>query len=117
MKFRAVDQSILNSRRTEGPDWDRISREITSAKWLVWHGKGRKALPRLQAVNEDLEKWPAQEHTALWWNVHKVCCYIRSHTRFLVNGARYRKGLPIKQQHRRVGRKPSGVNGVRLILY
>jgi hypothetical protein len=63
---------------------------------LVWHGKGRKAVPRLQAIIEELEKWPNQEHTALWWNVRKVCGYIRSHTRFLVNyGARYRKGLPI----------------------
>ena len=96
MKFRAVEQSILNSRRIEGPDWDRLTREINSAKWLVWHGKGRKAVPRLQAMSEELEKWPNQEHTALWWNVRKVCGYIRSHTRFLVNyGARYRKGLPI----------------------
>jgi hypothetical protein len=96
MKFRAVEQSIITSRRTDGPDWDRLSREINSAKWLVWHGKGRKAVPRLQAIGEELEKWPNQEQTALWWNVRKVCSYIRSLARFLVNyGARYRKGLPI----------------------
>jgi hypothetical protein len=97
----------LNSRRTEGPDRDRISREITSAKWLVWHGKGRKALPRLQAVNEELEKWPNQEHTALWWNVHKVYCYIRSHTRFPVNRGALPEGITHQQQHRRVGGQPS----------
>jgi hypothetical protein len=96
MKFRAVEQSIITSRRIEGPDWDRLGREINSAKWLVWHGKGRKAVPRLQAFSEELERWPNQEHTALWWNVRKVCGYIRSYTRFLVNyGARHRKGLPI----------------------
>lgn len=31
-----MEQSITNSRRIEGPDWDRLGREITSAKWLVW---------------------------------------------------------------------------------
>ncbi len=50
-----------NSRRMEGPDWDRFNREINSARWLVWHGKGRKAVARLQAINEELEKWPNQE--------------------------------------------------------
>jgi hypothetical protein len=51
---------------------------------------------RLQAINDELEKWPDQEQSALWWNVRKACTYIRAHTRFLVNyGARHRKGLPI----------------------
>ena len=96
MKFRAAEQSIFNSTRQEGPDWDWIGREIKSAKWLVWHGKGGKAVARLQAINEELEKWPDQECSTLWWNVRKACGYVRSHTRFLVNyGARYRKGLPI----------------------
>jgi hypothetical protein len=39
------------------------------AKWLVWHGKGRKAIPRMKAINEELEKWPNQERSALWWTV------------------------------------------------
>ena len=96
MKFRAAEQSIFSSRRQKGPDWKWIEREIKSAKWLVWHGKGRKAVPRLQAINDELEKWPNQEFSALWWNVRKACGYVRSHERFLVNyGARYRKGLPI----------------------
>jgi hypothetical protein len=96
MKFRAAEQSIFSSGRIEGPDWDRIGSEIKSAKWLVWHGKGRKAVPRLQAINDELERWPDQEQSALWWNVRKACTYLRSHTRFLVNyGARHRKGLPI----------------------
>ncbi len=70
--------------------------DLKSAKWLVWHGKGRKAVPRLQAVSDELEKWPSQKQSALWWNVRKACNYVRSHTRFLVNyGARSRKGLPI----------------------
>lgn len=56
----------------------------------------RKAVPRLQAVSAELEKWPTQEYSPLWWNVRKACGYVRGHTQYLVNyGARYRKGLPI----------------------
>jgi hypothetical protein len=96
MKVRAAEQSIFSSRRIAGPDWDWIGSEIKSAKWLVWHGKGRKAVPRLQALSDELEKWPSQKQSALWWNVRKACNYVRSRTRFLVNyGARSRKGLPI----------------------
>jgi hypothetical protein len=96
MKFRAAELSVLGSRMTEGPDWSRIESELKSAKWLVWHGKGRKALPRLQTISDELENWPGLDQSTLSWNVRKVSTYIRSHTRFLVDyGARYRKGLPI----------------------
>jgi hypothetical protein len=96
MKFRAAELSVLGSRLTEGPDWSRIESELKSAKWLVWHGKGRKAVPRLKSIGDELQKWPEQDQSTLWWNVRKVSAYIRSHTRFLVDyGARYRKGLPI----------------------
>jgi hypothetical protein len=67
-----------------------------SKPWEVWHGKARKAVRRLQAISEELEKWPGQNQSALWWNVRKACKYIGSQTRYLVNyGARYRKSLPI----------------------
>jgi hypothetical protein len=71
MKF--AEQSIVSSRRIEGPDWDWIGSELKGANWLVWHGKGRKAVPRLQAISEELEKWPDQQQSALWWNVRKAC--------------------------------------------
>jgi hypothetical protein len=55
-----------------------------------------KAVPRLQALSAEPEKWPRQEFSTLWWNPRKACCYVRSHERVLVDyGARYRKGLPI----------------------
>jgi hypothetical protein len=96
MKFRAAEQSVFSSRPIEGPDWDWVQSEIKSSKWLVWHGKGRKAVARLNAISQELEKWPNQTQSTLWWNVQKACNYIRSHTRFLVDyGARFRKGLPI----------------------
>ncbi len=96
MKFRAAEQSLISSRRRPGPDWTWIEREIQSAKWLVWHGKGRKAVARLEAVSAELVKWPDQEFSPLWWNLRSACGYVRGHTQYLVNyGARFRKGLPI----------------------
>ncbi len=96
MRFRAAEQSILSARLQKGPDWDWIAREIKSAKWLVWHGKGRKAIPRMKAINEELEKWPNQERSTLWWSVYRAYAYVESNVGLLVNyGARYRKGLPI----------------------
>lgn len=96
MKFRAAEQSVFGCRQQAGPDWDWVERELRSAKWLVWHGKGRKAVSRLQGITAALEQWPNQEYSTLWWNVRKACGYVQGHTQYLVNyGARYRKGLPI----------------------
>jgi hypothetical protein len=97
MKFRAAEQSLISSRRrSDGPDWDGIDQAIRRAKWSVWHGKGRKAVAQLRSVTVELERWPNQELSTLWWNVRRVCGYLHSHTTYLVNyGARYRKGLPI----------------------
>jgi hypothetical protein len=98
MRFRAAEQSILGSKRQVGPDgdWEWVEREIRSAKWLVWHNKGRKAVRRLQTINDLLEKCSGRVISTLQWNVRKLYSYLRSNARFLVNyGARYRKGLPI----------------------
>ena len=69
---------------------------LASAKWFTWHGKGRKAVARLQGVTAALEAWPQHEYSTLWWNVRLVSGSIRSHEGYLVKyGARWRKGLPI----------------------
>jgi hypothetical protein len=62
----------------------------------VWHGKGRKALPRLRAIYEEIERRTNQDLTAMCWNLRKAHGYLRSNAQYLVNYAsRYRKGLPI----------------------
>lgn len=66
MKFRAAEQSVFGCRQQAGPDWDWVERELRSAKWLVWHGKGRKAVSRLQGITAALEQWPNQEYSTLW---------------------------------------------------
>ncbi|MGB7307293.1 MAG: ISKra4 family transposase [Burkholderiaceae bacterium] len=96
MKFRAAEQSVVGSRQQEGPDWDSISAQITSAKWLVWHGKGRQAIKRLKTVLNELERWPGQEFSTLWWNVDKARSYVGGNGQYLANySARHRRGLPI----------------------
>ena len=87
---------MIGCRLQEGPDWKWVDHEITSAKWLTWHGKGRKAVARLKGVTTALEAWPQHEWSTLWWNVHTASGYLRLNEDYLVNyGARYRKGLPI----------------------
>lgn len=74
---------------------------------LVWHGKGGKAVARLKALDDMLLTKVGYEFSTLWWNLRTVSRYIRNNTHTLVNyGARFRKGLPIPQQHRRVGGEP-----------
>ena len=95
MKFRAAEQSAIGCRQRPPLDWDWVEREIRHSKWLVWHGKGRQAVSRLQGLSVELEK-VGLEHSTLWWNVRKACGYVRGHSPYLVNyAARYRKGLPI----------------------
>ena len=73
-----------------------IETEITHAKWLVWHGKSRKALERIKALDAQLLTRTGYEFSTLWWNLDKVSWYLRKNANTLVNyGARHRKGLPI----------------------
>ena len=73
-----------------------VETEITHAKWLVWHGKGSKAVERIKALDSGLLAREGYELKTLWWNLNTVCSYLRNNARTLVNyGARYRKGLPI----------------------
>jgi len=96
IKFRAAEQSVVGCRHQDGPDWEWISAQIASAKWLVWHGKGRRAITRLKSVLGELERWPGQEFSTLWWNVSKARSYVRGNRQYLANyGAGHRKGLPI----------------------
>jgi hypothetical protein len=70
--------------------------EIRRAKWLVWHGKGAKAIARIKALDAKLLRRPGYEFSTLWWNLRGVACYLRSNAPYLVNYARrHHKGLPV----------------------
>ena len=70
--------------------------KIERAKWLVWHGKGGKAVARIKALDASLLAKQGYEGSTLWWNLRRLYFYIDNNAGTLVNyGARYRKGLPI----------------------
>ena len=96
MKFKAAQRSVFGSKMIASLERESVETEIEHAKWLVWHGKGSKAVERLKALNDRLLAREGYEFNTLWWNLHTVSCYLRNNEHTLVNyGARHRKGLPI----------------------
>ncbi|EON18764.1 hypothetical protein C265_15022 [Cupriavidus sp. GA3-3] len=96
MKFKAAQRSVFGSKVIDSLERESIETEIMHAKWLAWHGKGRKALERIKALDAQLLTRTGYELSTLWWNLDRVCGYLRSNASTLVNyGGRHRKGLPI----------------------
>ncbi|HRO60409.1 MAG TPA: hypothetical protein PK177_14790 [Burkholderiaceae bacterium] len=96
MKFKAAQRSVFGSKTIDSLERESVETEIDHAKWLVWHGKGSKAVQRIKALDDRLLTREAYEFGTLWWNLNTVSGYLRNNARTLVNyGARHRKGLPI----------------------
>jgi hypothetical protein len=96
MKFKAAENSVFGSATIESLEREGVMTEIDHAHWLVWHGKGGKAVARLKALDASLLTRQGYESSTLWWNLRRLYCYIDNNAGTLVNyGARYRKGLPI----------------------
>ena len=96
MKFKAAENSVFGSATIEPLERDAVKTEITHAKWLVWHGKGRKSVARIKALDASLLSRQGYEYSTLWWNLRRLYFYIDNNAGTLVNyGARYHKGLPI----------------------
>jgi hypothetical protein len=72
-----------------------VTTEIEHAKWLVWHGKGGKSVARIKALDALLMPRKGYEFSTLWWNLHRLSCYIDNAGTLVNYGARYHKGLPI----------------------
>ena len=95
MKFKAAERSVFGCNVINSLEREAVETEIEHAKWLVWHGKGSKAVARLKALDARLMKRPGYECSTLWWNIQGVAGYVHNN-RGLVNYARrYHKGLPI----------------------
>ena len=56
MKFKAAQRSVFGSKMIGSLEWESVVTEIEHAKWLVWHGKGSKAVGRLKALDDRLLK-------------------------------------------------------------
>ena len=96
MEFKAVENSVFGSKMIEPLERASVESEIRSAKWLVWHGKGGKAVARIKLLDEVLMARADYEFSTLWWNLRRVSGYIRNNANTLVNyAARHRRGLPI----------------------
>ncbi|MFP3645820.1 ISKra4 family transposase [Paraburkholderia sp. SIMBA_054] len=96
MKFRAAERSVFGSKMIDSMERESVEAEIIHAKWLVWHGKGSKALERIKALDIRLLARQGYEFNTLWWNLNTVSSYLKKNAGTLVNyGARHRKGLPI----------------------
>jgi hypothetical protein len=96
MKFKAAENAVFGCKQIEPLEREEVKAEIRSAKWLVWHGKGSKAVARIKALDALLLERQDYEFGTLWWNLRGIAGYVRNNAPALVNyGARYRKGLPI----------------------
>jgi hypothetical protein len=96
MKFRAAQRSVFGRKMIDSMERESVETEINRAKWLVWHGKGNKALERIKALDAQLLTREGYEFHPLWWKLNAIIEYLRRNAHTLVNyGARHHKGLPI----------------------
>ena len=96
MKFKAAERSVFGSKLIDSMERESVETEIIHTKWLVWNGKGSKALERIKTLDSRLLAREGYEFNTLWWNLNTVSSYLKKNAGTLVNcGARHRKGLPI----------------------
>ena len=96
MKFQVAERSVFGIQTIDHSERDAVEQSIRSAKWLVWHGKGSKAVARIKALDATLLARKSYEDSTLHWNLRRLYFYVENNAATLVNyGARYRKGMPI----------------------
>ncbi len=54
MKFKAAENALFGCKQIESLERETVKAEIRRAKWLVWHGKGAKAIARIKALDASL---------------------------------------------------------------
>jgi hypothetical protein len=54
MKFQAAQRSVFGSKMIDSLERESVENEIIHAKWLVWHGKGNKAVEQIKALDAQL---------------------------------------------------------------
>ncbi|MEA3089103.1 MAG: hypothetical protein QOJ04_445, partial [Caballeronia sp.] len=78
MKFQAAQRSVFGSKMIDSMERESVETEIIHAKWLVWHGKGNKALERIRALDSRLLARKGYEFNALWWNLNTLSSYLKT---------------------------------------
>ena len=72
MKFEAAETSVFGCNVIDPLEREAVQRKIRGAKWLAWHGKGTKAVARIEAVDAQLLRRPDYEFSRLRWNLRNV---------------------------------------------
>jgi len=54
MKFNAAENALFGCKQIEPLERETVKAEIRSAKSLVWHGKGAKAIAPIEALDASL---------------------------------------------------------------
>ena len=72
MKFKAAENAVRGCKVIDSLERDELEREIQGAKWLVWHGKGGKAVARIKALDDRLLARAGYEFCPLWWNLCRL---------------------------------------------
>ncbi|MFM0266012.1 hypothetical protein [Paraburkholderia sediminicola] len=64
MKFHGAQRSVFGSKMIAALERESVETEINRARWLVWHGKGSKAMERIKALDGRLLTWEGYEFSA-----------------------------------------------------
>jgi hypothetical protein len=106
MKFKATQRSVFGSKMIASLERESVETEITHAKWLVWHGKGSKAVERIKALRSAADEAGVRiQHAMVEFEHHlRVPEEQRPHVGQLRRSAS--QGPADQQQHRRVRGEP-----------
>ena len=112
MKFKAAKRSVFGSKMIDSLDRESVETEIDHAKWLVWHGKGSKAVGRHQGTGR-VGCWRGKDTNSRRCSGTCAPCAATSRNNAQHVGQLQRpasQGPADQQQHRRVrgesGRQP-----------
>ena len=70
MKFQAAQLSVFGSMMIDSMERESMETDISHAKWLVWHGKGSKAVERIKALDSRLLAKEGYEFKTLSMNLN-----------------------------------------------
>ncbi len=78
MKFRAIEVVARRSPFLEAPGGRLMEQEVLHAKWLIWHGKYRKGIERLERMRDSLGEWSEGEYADLHTHLDQTRGYLVS---------------------------------------
>jgi hypothetical protein len=99
MKFQAAQRSVFGSKMIDSLERESVENEIAHAKWLVWHGKGSRAVERIKALDARLLTREGYEFHTLWWKLNTVSGYLKNNAHAGQLWRSASQGPAYQQQH------------------